>query len=344
MRYKDRSQNLELSPKDGKKRPRGRPTLASNHLLGARNDWLRLLEYNWPEIGWQLICIRRQRKATIETIREAMMLLVDKPNGGLASAFCRGSSESASPKEIRTDWTKRSRLDQEIRSAHTERNTCERLSLEVESALKQTEEAEEDAAPKLKERIQQEVERRNESLVRATVRLGKLQEQYDTVNRTVLDRESFFCRSELLDFLHSEGRYAVKPRPLAKALAGLPYMRWRQSFVRCAKMPYRVEPQEWYRTFAVIRKIWGPRRQADFSDAPIDLFRNSILRLPKKSYERSFLATNWRDLKLAIEECWQQQHDSESIPFIVTASFVRDHSRQKGNVERVLAAQDSLNP
>jgi hypothetical protein len=271
-----------------------------------------------------------------------MMPLADTPNGGIASAFCRDSYERASPTEIRANRMKLSNFGQQILATQTERDTDERSFREVELALKQSEEAAENAEPKVKERIQLEVQRRNDSLVRATENLRKLQEQDHALQRRVLDQESYFCRCELLDFLHSEGRYAVNPRPLAKALAGLPYMRWRQSYARCSKMSYRLEPREWYRTFAVIRKLWGNRRHADFNDTAVDLFRDLILNLPKKSYTRNFLATNWRDLRHAIEECWKAEHVSDSIPFIITANFVRNLGRPKGNVERVLGDQEKL--
>jgi hypothetical protein len=272
-----------------------------------------------------------------------MIRVADRPNALIASALYRASREPASLAEIRHNKTKRSKLANRIWRMQEERSRREQLYREVESALKNAEQAEE-LKPDIKERIRAEIKSRKDSLDRATETLRQVQDAHDALDRRVLAQESYFCRSQLLDYLHSQGRYAIKPRPLAKALAGLPYMKWRQSHVRCTGMQRFSEPQEWYRTFTVIRKIWGPRRREDYKNAPFDLFQDSILRLPKKSYVRTFLAANWRDLKHAIEESWKDQHPSESIPFIVTANFVRNVNHTKNHVELVLAAQEKLIP
>lgn len=134
----------------------------------------------------------------------------------------------------------------------------------------------------------------------------------------------------------------IRPRSLAKALAGLPYMRWRQSNFRCTGMVPLSGQHEWYRSFLIIRKMWGTHRQADFAEPPIDLFRKLILKLPKKSTKRATLAPYWYDLKTAIEECWMQTHDSDAIPFVIAANFARNRTRMKSRAESVLADEESL--
>jgi len=334
-------QDAGISSKDGKKSRRGRPTIASNFLLGLRNAWIYLLEQNWPEIGWRLLCIRNQRTATIEDIQEAMMPLMGKPNGGLAAPYYRESSESADAREIRGNRKKLSKLAQQILAMQAKRVTQEQLCCEVELALKQPEDMLKDADPKVKETIQLEVTRRRESLVRIADNLGKLESERDALSRKLLDQESYFYRAELLDFLHSP-RYAVKPRPLANALAGLPQMRWRQSHSRCSKMPNDSESHLWYRTCETIRKIWRHRHQ-EFDEAPVEFFRAALLILPKKVGDvRQSLLENWRDLRLAIEECWNLKRPAESVPFVITAKFVQNRSRPKSTVEQVLADQEKL--
>lgn len=267
-----------------KKSKRGRPTIASNLLLGTRNAWVCLLEEAWPEIGWPLICIRNQRTSTIEDIQKAMVSLREKPNGGLAARFYGGASERASPSEIRRNWKSISRLDPRILEMQAKRNTQERLCSEAELALIQAEEMLKDEEPKVKETILLEITRRKEILSRTTENVRKLESDRDAVYKKVIDQESYFCRSELLDFLRSR-RYAVKPRPLANALAGLANMRWRQSHSRCSKMPYGSEPHLWYRAWDAVRKVLK-RMQTQFNDAPLlvgsnffrrfDPFRGSV--------------------------------------------------------------------
>jgi hypothetical protein len=324
----------------GKKNKPGRPTIASNMLLGARDAWIFLLEEAWPEIGWPMICIRNQRTSTIEDVQKAMVILKDKPNGGLATRFYRDSFERASPSEIRRNWKSISRLDGRILEMQGKRDTQEHLCREAELALNEAEQMLKDEDPTVREKIQLEISRRRKFLVRMTEDVRALESGREALYRKVLDQESYFCRSELLDFLQSR-RYAVKPRPLGNALAGLAYMRWRQSHSRCSPMPYSSEAHLWYRTWDAIRKIWK-RNGTEFVGAPIEFFRTSILKIPKKRSVRQFLCKNWRDLRLAIEESWDPQYPSEGIPFKLTARFVQSVNRPKNSVEAVLAAQEKL--
>ena len=334
------SQNREISPKDGKKKGRGRPTIPSNFLIGSRNAWICLLEEGWPEIGWSLICIRNRRTSGIVDIQRALVCLRDKPNGGLADRVCRDSREPAESSQIRRNWKTISGLDPRILEMQAKRNVQERACLEAESALKQAEEALKTEDPKVMERIQREITRRRESLDRTTENVAKLQNEREALYRKVIDQESYFCRSELLDFLHS-GRYAVKPRPLANTLAGLPHMRWRQSHSRCSKMPYDSEPHLFYQMWDTIRKIWK-RRRTNFDQAPTEFLKTSVINLPKKAYVRQLLCENWGDLRLAIEESWNSKHPPEYVPFVITTRFIKLLVRQKNAVERVLADQERL--
>jgi hypothetical protein len=323
------------------KKKRGRPTIPSNLLLGNRNSWLHLLEECWPEVGWPLHCIRKQRTATIDDIQRVLKPLMGKPNGGLASAFYRDSFEACTTRDIRANNKILSKLHSRILATQALRDTQDRLCREVDMALKQSGELP-ITNPKVNEAIQVEVTRRKEALANISEKLRILEGELAALEKKVLDQESYVYRSELLDFLHSRGRYAVEPVPLANALAGLRQMRWRQSYVRCSKMLNNSEPHLWYRTIATIRRIWK-RRDKDFSEAPVEFFRNSLVKLPKKSgYVRQFLWENWRGLRLAIEEGWNSKHPAESIPFILTAKFIQNLSRPKSAVEQVLATQEKL--
>lgn len=327
-------QDWELSSNNGRKDKRGRPTTPDNFLLGSRNQWVWLLEQSWFDIGWLLVGIRSRRTSTIQDVQKTMMSLKEKPNGGLAAAFYRDSSEAADAMEIRRNRARLSELHAQILETQAKRDGQERQCWETEAALKE-------ADPNEKEAIQTEAKRRKEYLIQLAENLRKLESDRDALNKKMLDQEAHFSRSELLDFLLS-GRYAINPRNMADALAGLPFMKWRQSYSRCSKMPYDSEPHLWYRVLETIQEIWE-RRSEEFEDAPVEFFRARLLNLPKKlGYVRQFLWENWRDLKLAIEECWKSKHPAPSIPFVVTAKFVQNLTRPKSPVEKVLADREKL--
>jgi hypothetical protein len=194
--------------------------------------------------------------------------------------------------------------------------------------------------PIVKETILLEITRRRESFAGMAENVQKLESEREASYKKVLGQESYFCRSQLLHFLHAR-RYAVKPRPLANALAGLSYMRWRQSHLRCSKMAYDNEPHLWYRTWEAMRKIWR-RNRTEFGKPPVEFFRTAILKLPKKSAVRQYICKNWRDFRIAIEQSWDPHCPFERVPFALTANFVQNVMRPKNSVEQVLAAQEQL--
>lgn len=333
-----RFQDRDTPSETGRKHPLGRPTIPDSFLLGARNAWAWLLEQSWPEIGWPLHSIRNRQKSTIEDVRKALMPLKEKPDGGLAAAFYRDSSEPANATEIRKNRVKLSRLagsrDAEISETQAKRDAQERLCLEAEAALKET-------SPEARERIQSEADRRKARLAELELSLRKAEGDRDSLDKKLRDQEAYFYPAELLDFLHSR-RYAVEPRNLANALAGLLYMQWRQSYSRCSQIPYDSEPHRWYRVFVTIEEIWK-HRSAEFVQAPVEFFRAELLRLPKKfGYVRQFLWENWRDLRLAIEECWKANPCASSVPFAITSLFVRNVTQQKRPTDRILAEREKI--
>lgn len=314
---------------------RGRPTIQDNFLLGARNAWISLLEETWPEIGWHLLCIRDRRKSTIENIRKAFEPVKAKPhNPGLAAAFYRESSESATPADIRRNRKHLSELDGEINQTEAKYREQQRSCQEADAALKM-------ASPSEIGTIQDEGTRRLKGLLQLEDELKRLFLERDALYMKTQDQEAFAYRSELLDFLHSR-RYAINPRKLANALAGLPLMKWRQSFVRCSGITFDLEARREYRVFEVFSSICS--RQSDrLKDPPLELFRAELLRLPKKlGYTRQFLWDNWHDLRAAIDECWKSEHAPASIPFVLTSLFIRNVMRQKNPAERILADRDKL--
>jgi hypothetical protein len=313
---------------------RGRRTIPDNFLLGTRNAWAELLEESWPEIGWNLLRIRNWRKGTIEDIRKAFNPVKEKPhNPGLAAAFYRESSESANPSEIRKNNVQLGKLEAEIHQTGAKRDECQRSCQEVESALKE-------ASPVETCTIRDEGTRRLQRLRQLEVDLRKCQTERDTLDIKVRDQEAYVSRTELLNYLHS-GRYAVNPQNLANALAGVPRMRWRQSFTRCSTMPFN-RPRLEYAVFEAISEVWS-RRSEDFEEVPVEFFRAGLLRLSKKiGYTRQFLCERWHDLKLAIEECWKSKQAPAFIPFVLTSIFMRNTTRQKNPVERILADRDKL--
>lgn len=314
---------------------RGRRTIPDNYLLGSRNNWLKLLEECWCLIGWHLLSIRDRRKSTTEDIRTAFEPVKKHPhNPGLAQALYRESAEPASIAEFRKRRRRLSALEAEIRKLEKTRDEWQRAYEQAEAALKYV--AAEDLAT-----IEAERSKRLINLDQTQATLKGLNAERDGLASKTLDQESFIYRSELLDYLHSR-RYALNPKNLAHSLAGLPRMKWRQSFARCARLPKETIISFEYQIFNVLLQLCS--QKPDFLiHQPADFLRQELLKLPKKlGYTRQFLWENWRDLKRAIKECHKSEPVPAAVPYLLTSLFLRYARESKNPAEQILAELDRL--
>jgi hypothetical protein len=314
---------------------RGRRTTPDNFLLGARNAWAVLLEESWPEIGWPLLQLRKRRTSTIEDVCKAFQPVKFKPhNPGLAAAFYSETFAIATPSEVRKNRIRQGDLQGQLVHARAKLDEVQRSVWEIDQAIKT-------AGPEHTNTIEKEIIKRRNDLAQLQLDVNRLSAEEKELGKKCSDQEAYIYASQLLDFLRSDERYGVKPLSIANALAGLPTMRWRQSYSRCARMPYQ-EPRLHYQVLNVILKLWK-RRPGDSKDSLIEFFRTQLLKLPKKlGYTRDFLWENLRDLRLAIDECLSVDHDLGEVPYALVSVFMRNTRTQKNSVERILAEQEKL--
>jgi hypothetical protein len=314
---------------------RGRSTIPDNFLLGGRNQWASLLEESWPEIGWPLLQIRERPTSTIDDVHKAFQPVKEKPhNSGLANAFYRETVEIATPAEVHKNRKRVGELQAEVHHAGARLNDIERSIRDVEEALK--------IAPvEDRNAVHEEITQRQQALLQLQGEINRLTIERDALDKKSLAQEAYVYASELLDFLQS-GRRAVNPKNVANALAGLPMIRWRQSHLRCSRMPLD-QPRPHYSVLEVILKMWK-RRRGESKASLIEFFKAQLPKLPKKlGYTRDFLLENWRDLRLAFEECLTREHEDGEAPYVLTSVFMRNTRNQKNPLERMLTEQEKLN-
>jgi hypothetical protein len=317
---------------------RGPRTIPDNFLLGNRNALAELLEQSWLKIGRSLLRIRDKRTSTIEDVRKAMEPVRGMPhNSGWAAPFYRETLESAKPSTVLKIQKQVGDLDAEIIKDRAKREEGFRSCLNADAAMRM-------AGPNDKDIIQEEALKRLQIMLQLADDFKKLEMKREALRQKWLAQEAYIFQSELLDFLHSRGRYAVNPRNIADALAGLPGMKWRQSFARCADMPFNTPLQE-YQVLEVISEI-STRLPEEIKELPLDSFRAALLKRSRRpDYTRQFLRDRWRDLRLAIEECWNlRADDAEAFPFLLSSTFMRNATRQKDAKEQLLSDREKLAP
>jgi hypothetical protein len=313
---------------------RGRPTIPDDLLSATRNDWVGVLEDFWPEIGPRMRQIRAKRKATIEDVRKLFELVARNiPRFDLAVSFYNGSVEPATPTEILRNRKRTEKLDTQRRHTEAKSGELERKYHDAKVALEQCSAAN-------RSKIQTVATKRRQDLTKVKNDLNKFHAQCTALEKKLLDQEAYVNQSELLEFLQS-CRYAINPQNVANALAGLPGMKWRQSYTCCSHMPYVAGDRPSHLVLEVLLKIWD-KRPRELEGPPIDFFRSKLVARKRSDSTRQFMRQHWSDLKLAIDESWKSEQFPADIPYVIGSIFMRNVNRPKNAEEKILAEAESL--
>jgi hypothetical protein len=313
---------------------RGRPIeIKDNFLLGRRNEWVSLLEQNWPEIGWSLISIKGNPAATIEDVRKALLPIDSINKGGLAVPFVRESSQQSDIDRLRDHRMLLSTMNDNI----------QKLSARVTNEQQRCGEVTELLKPEHlhdKALIEAELERRRAALIDAQEDLRQREQEQLLHEEWLRGEEAYVCQTQFLDLLLSK-RCAIEPRRIANGLAGLPMMVWRYSANRCAAFPFVSPPHFTYQLFKTIAKICS-RRLGQSTRPRTETFRHAILSLPKKDGTRRFLGVNWHDLKVAVSHCDDLDSFNPRLPYAISSLFFKEVSSPKQLRERLEVEKDRI--
>jgi hypothetical protein len=183
-----------------------------------------------------------------------------------------------------------------------------------------------------------------EALKKETGRCDELQEK-------LLNQEAYYCQTELLKFVNS-GDYAIEPRHLANALAGLPHLTCRRSAERCSRLKSTVGMAFNYELFRFIQLRWN--RRMSRGDVPLlNWFRTEILKLPKtirgekqkekqKNALRLRLAADWFFLRRAIEDVQALKNDRVPQVYFIAQRFIQESLNPSNLTDKLLANKERL--
>ena len=291
-------------------RKRGRPSeLAGSELLSIRDRYVQALENEWGTIGWDLF--------TAKSLADVRMAFA--PINSQNSLYYRVDCFTRDPhnRAVEADDLRKLRRQLqensgECRLAIDSETFCRERLERLAGALQQC------SSPEQTEYVRGEQTIRQKLLDTARQNVEAARKTEDSIRRELESKEARFAQDEVLDFVCS-GRYSFIPLNLANAIAGLPFMGWRQSMKRSLSEQCRVANSVAFRTFRLIDAAVRSCR-SEHKELALGI-RDWLQRSQKSSYELEQLRRNWYYLRQSIEFCLAQKHHPKATSFRVTAHY-----------------------
>lgn len=200
----------------------GRPiAIEDGRLLGARDHLVWLFEGTWADIGARLSWVKKPADV-LDAIRVWDNPNLSTGNHYIAKCLLRPSSIPVTPKWLTVKRRELGELNEAARSAWDAREKC-RQSLEVAQRALSPDLSEDEKAI-----VQDQISRRAQKFSEADAEQLAANDRQKKMQDLLNDGEASFARAEFVRFCQSN-RYRLTPLNVANALAGLPYIGWRQS-------------------------------------------------------------------------------------------------------------------
>jgi hypothetical protein len=124
-----------------------------------------------------------------------------------------------------------------------------------------------------------------------------------------------------LDFIGS-GRYRLVPLNFANAMAGLPYMRWRQSLNRCQRISRNITETILYEQFKLIRRaISGLPISFEQCQSNLRSILMNTAHQGRHDYAILELKENWYYVTRAIEAAVRFASSADALPYRIIAAY-----------------------
>jgi len=328
------SEILGLPSMRDSKPGRGRPiAIDDGKLLGAREHLVGLFEQTWADVSEHFPRIRKPKD-----VRDAVCVW-DNPNQStgdhyIAKCLLRPSSIPATKKSLSATRIELGKLSEVLRHAYDTQQNCQRDLDTAQRALGDRL-SEDDKA-----KVLDQISRRGQKLSQAKTEYEILRNKEGELQERLLDGQAGFARAEFFRFCRSK-RYRLTPLNLANALAGLPYIGWRQSAARCKKHPSTQENGQSIQIFQAIEQIVRScvRRS--------DLIKHAETwlsdRKTKKSLGPSELRKKWYYLRWSIKTVLETEPrvSSRGLPFAITREYWKRTSRPS-NVDALFEEDERI--
>ena len=319
----------------GQSKPgRGRPIAIDDETLrDAREHLVWLFEQTWSDVGEHLPWIKKPADV-LEAVR-----IWDNPNLATGSHYIAKSLFRPSSIPATQNWLNATRLElgkltEALRHAY---DTQEKRQRDLDTAQRALGDHLSEAD---KAKVLDQISRRGQKLSEAKTEYEVLQKKERALQDKLSDGEAGFARAEFVRFCRSN-RYRLTPLNIANALAGLPYIGWRQSATRCRKHPSAGENGQSIQIFRTIEHIVRSCvRRSDLIKHAETSLRD---RKKKKSLGVTELRKKWYYLRWSIKTVLETEPrvSTRSLPFAITKEYWKRTNRPS-NVDALFEEEERI--
>ncbi len=344
--YLDNAFTYPLSALPGENQPApGRPSAITDDELFYRwGEIRRRFEEIWGDVGWNLKHIKKPE----DVIR--VFSLLDSGNtattsGRLLACLLKPSFASVTPRQLRDSRRNYHQAIERRYNLGQQYEAQQNQVSEAETALREAEGLVNAAKNKTERRkyekilglVEEELQGRKENLSELQTS-HKLAEHEETKLRDALEEEEpAFARAEVVRFVRSK-RYKLTPKKVADAIAGLPYMVWRQSVRRCSGFDDKDNRSAslFYQAFEFFKFSFNSRKPRSIQ-AALRLLRGTILK-PSKTFTgvRQYCKENWACLKEAVGQVLGPTTRTAQFPYKLAAAFRKSILQPRTALQRVI--------
>jgi hypothetical protein len=317
---------LEVSG-DRPKRQRRQSLVSDGQLWNDRDHLVWLLENSWPDLGGKL--------STIKSATDVLALLrIWKSERYVVQTLLRPTSKPATAKSLYAMRRRRRELNAERMKALEYMNKC-RESLEVAQRASNGQLSETERLV-----VEEAVKDRADKFAQAEKEYQELNRKQAETEQVLQDCEAYFARSEAVKFFRSR-RYRITPVNTANALAGLPFMGWRQSVKRCRPNKPSGAHGGAMQVFDAIRRIvQSCTRKSELVKHAERWLRHPV-GIGSKSYAVTELRKDWFYLRWSIKTVLEAGSRTRDLPYAIA----REYQRRKAtasNVDRLLEEDERI--
>ena len=239
------SKNISQFDLSNPKKQRGRDRcIEDDRLWGTREHLVWLMEVSWDTMGHVL--------GTIESpdeVEPSLQAWKGRSSEYVVNVLLRPSAIHATSKQLNGQRRALKVLNKKVRATYEFMEKCDE-SLERAMRIPTTH------LPQSEQMfVDDRIRERAAALAHAGWEYLALRDQREILEKLLNDGEAHFARTEFVTFCKS-GRYSLTPLNTANALAGLPFIGWRQSAKRCKKWEKSAAAKGIsYQVFETIRRI-----------------------------------------------------------------------------------------